>query len=95
MDPENERVRRDVVSFVRRSTRMNDSQKGAWARHAPRFVLDIPTGQIPTSIAEGATVDWDVTFGRSAPRIVEIGSWVGDSLVPLAAARPDVDFIAF
>ena len=88
-------MHRDVVSFVRRSTRMNDSQKGAWLRHADRFVLPLRVGPVPTSVEEGTHVDWDATFGREAPRIVEIGSGVGDSLVPMAAARPDVDFVAF
>ncbi|MDO5736458.1 MAG: tRNA (guanosine(46)-N7)-methyltransferase TrmB [Propionibacteriaceae bacterium] len=95
MDSENERVRRDVVSFVRRSTRMNDSQKGAWERHAAEFVMDIPVGNLPTTIAEGTEVDWESTFGRQAPLIVEIGSGKGDSLVPMAQARPEVDFVAF
>ena len=88
-------MHRDVVSFVRRSTRMNDSQKGAWARHADSFVLPLRVGAVPTSVEDGTQVDWDATFGRHAPRIVEIGSGVGDSLVPMAAAQPGTDFIAF
>ena len=95
MDPVQKRVQRDVVSFVRRSTRMNDSQQKAWARHAEEFVMDVPAGDLPMTIAEGTHVDWDATFGRHAPRIVEIGSGKGDSLVPMAAAQPEVDFIAF
>ncbi len=95
MDSENERVHRDVVSFVRRSTRMNDSQKGAWSRHAESFVLPLRVGAVPTSVVDDMRVDWDATFGRRARRIVEIGSGVGDSLVPMAAARPEIDFVAF
>ncbi|MEO7589040.1 MAG: tRNA (guanosine(46)-N7)-methyltransferase TrmB [Arachnia sp.] len=95
MDQTEEQVHRDVVSFVRRSKRMNDAQKGAWSRHASTFVLSLPVGHVPTSVAEGAHVDWEEIFNRQAPRIVEIGSGVGDSLVPMAAARPDVDFVAF
>lgn len=74
---------------------MNDAQQKAWDRHAARFVLDIPNGELPASIAEDTHVDWDAMFGRRAPRIVEIGPGKGDSLVPMAAARPDTDFIAF
>ncbi len=95
MDPDQRRVHRDVVSFVRRSTRMNDSQKGAWLRHADSFIIPLRVGPVPTSVKDGTHVDWDATFGRRAPRIVEIGCGVGDSLVPMAAARPDVDFVAF
>ena len=74
---------------------MNGAQQKAWNRYASDFVLDIPNGELPASIAEGTHVDWDATFGRSAPRIVEIGPGKGDSLVPMAAARPDTDFVAF
>lgn len=74
---------------------MNGSQQKAWERHASEFVVNVPAGELPLTIAAGARVDWDAVFGRSAPRIVEIGSGVGDSLVPMAAARPEVDFVAF
>ncbi len=87
--------RRGIVSFVRRSPRMNESQHKAWERWAARFVVDVPRADRDTSVAPDAGVDWDAEFGRRAPRIVEIGSGGGDSLVPMAKARPDVDFIAF
>lgn len=74
---------------------MNESQQKAWGRHAAEFLLDVPIGDLPASIADGAQVDWDATFGRKAPRIVEIGSGNGDSLIPMAAARPEMDFVAF
>lgn len=74
---------------------MNESQQRAWGRYASEFVVDVPAGPLPLTIAAGVRVDWDAVFGRSAPRIVEIGSGVGDSLVPMAQARPDVDFVAF
>ncbi|MDO5082169.1 MAG: tRNA (guanosine(46)-N7)-methyltransferase TrmB [Arachnia propionica] len=93
MDPS--RPHRSVVSFVRRSTRMNESQAAAWERYRDRFVVAVPQAERNTSIAEDAVVDWDAAFGRRAPKIVEIGSGGGDSLVPMAAARPEVDFIAF
>lgn len=74
---------------------MNDAQQKAWARHARDFVVEVPSGPLPLTAAPDATVDWDARFGRVAPRIVEIGCGVGDSLVPMATARPEVDFIAF
>lgn len=80
---------------MRRSARMNDSQRGAWDRHAADFVVEVPSGELSTSIAEGASVDWSVEFGRTADLVVEIGSGAGDSLVPMAAARPEADFVAF
>ena len=95
MEVRDNRPERGVVSFVRRSIRMNESQTKAWDRFSHRFVVDVPSGRLSTSVADDAHVDWDEVFGRSASRIVEIGSGNGDSLVPMAKARPDVDFIAF
>ncbi|MCC2592247.1 tRNA (guanosine(46)-N7)-methyltransferase TrmB [Tessaracoccus sp. OS52] len=89
------RPHRGVVSFVRRSTRMNESQARAWDRFAAQFVVDVPVGELSTWVSEDAQVDWEGEFGRSAARIVEIGSGNGESLVAMAAARPDVDFVAF
>lgn len=86
---------REVVSFARRSARMNESQTRAWERHATDWVLDLPREQRSTTISRDATVDWAEVFGREAPLVVEIGSGAGDSLVPMAAARPEVDFVAF
>src|SRR5690554_2329223 len=74
---------------------MNESQQKAWERLSPDFVVDVPSGELDTSVAASAFVDWDETFGREASRVVEIGSGNGDSLVPMAAARPEVDFVAF
>lgn len=74
---------------------MNESQQLAWDRHHERFVIPVRTAERETTLADDATVDWDEVFGRRAPRVVEIGSGSGESLVPMAAARPEVDFIAF
>ncbi|WP_040157773.1 tRNA (guanosine(46)-N7)-methyltransferase TrmB [Nigerium massiliense] len=89
------RVHRDVVSYVRRSARMNDSQRRAWETHAGRYLVEVPTRETSTSIAEDAHVDWDAAFGRHAPRVVEIGPGRGEALASLAAAHPEVDIVAF
>ena len=88
-------VRRDVTSFVRRSTRMRPQQRRAWERHYDQFVLRLPRAETTASIKPGASVDLNAVFGRSAPLIVEIGPGTGDSLVPMAKARPSVNFLAF
>lgn len=90
-----QRTHREVVSFVRRSARMNPAQAKAWALHRERFVVNIPQAATTTSIAPHAHVDWSAVFGREAPLIVEIGSGIGDSLVPMAKERPNVNVIAF
>ena len=74
---------------------MNESQARSWERHRNAYVLDVPRGELSTSIAEGAVVDWADEFGREAPLIVEIGSGAGDSLVPMAAGRPEANVVAF
>lgn len=94
MSAERERVHREVVSFVRRSARMNPSQLKAWEAHQD-WVVRLPTRGSSTSVAASAEVDWTDTFGRSAPLTVEIGSGTGEALVPIAAAHPDRDFLAF
>lgn len=88
------RVQREVVSFVRRSTRMNPGQERAWADR-DRWLVEVPRKTTSTSIDDAATVDWSAVFGRTAPLVVEIGSGTGDSLVAMATADPDRDHIAF
>jgi tRNA (guanine-N7-)-methyltransferase len=85
-----------VTSFVRRSARMRDSQRRAYEGQLGRLVLDVPQGELRTSVADDAAeLDLPATFGRTAPVVVEIGCGPGDSLVPMALARPEVDVLAF
>ncbi len=89
-----------VVSFVRRSSRMNPSQRQALELLADRYVVDVPTGELSTSIAAGASIDWHGTFGRpvgpgASELMVEVGSGTGDALVASARANPDASLIAF
>lgn len=90
-----DRVRREVVSYVRRSARMNDSQSRAWDAHARDWVLQFPPRAASTSIADHSSVDWDAAFGRSAPLVVEIGPGRGESLAALASAHPELNIVAF
>jgi tRNA (guanine-N7-)-methyltransferase len=89
------RVTREVVSFVRRSARLSPSQRKAWDDHRDRWVLDVPQGETDTSIDPGFSVDLDDVFGRRAPLVVEIGSGMGGSLVPMAKQRPQSNVLAF
>ena len=95
MDPLPPRLHRDVVSYVRRSTRMNESQERAWFRYKQQYVVAVLRGDLSTSVAPEARVDWAEQFGREAPLIVEIGSGGGDSLVPMAKGRPESNVVAF
>lgn len=89
------RIHRDVVSYVRRSGRMNESQQRAWDTHRDAWVIDLPSGERRTSVSPGAAVDWTAAFGRDAPLKIEIGSGTGHAITALAEAMPDANLVAF
>jgi tRNA (guanine-N7-)-methyltransferase len=74
---------RAVRSFVMRAGRMTVAQERAWRELWP--VLGVPEGD--------DTLDLPTLFGRDAPRTLEIGFGNGDSLVALAVAHPDRDYL--
>ncbi len=79
---------REVLTYSRRGSRFTHRQAAAWeAHHAAWVIPDAAVDEPSFSLAE-----W---FGRDAPLIVEIGSGVGEATAVLAAARPDVDVLAF
>ncbi len=90
-----ERIHRDVVSYVRRSGRMNAAQQRAWDLHHDDWVVDLPAGERVTSIDPDARIDWAGVFGREAPLLVEIGSGTGHAVASLAEAHPHANVIAF
>ncbi|MEA5647440.1 MAG: hypothetical protein R5N60_08425, partial [Cutibacterium granulosum] len=59
--------RRGVVSFVRRSPRMNVSQQKALVRLSDRYLVDVPRVTTRTSVGAGSTLDVAGIFGRTAP----------------------------
>jgi tRNA (guanine-N7-)-methyltransferase len=88
-------IHRDVVSYVRRSGRMNESQQRAWDAHHDAWVIDLARGERRTSISPDASVDWTAVFGRPAHLKVEIGSGTGHAITALAETMPDADLVAF
>lgn len=93
--PVAERIHRDVVSYVRRSGRMNESQQRAWDAHHDDWVVGLPAGERRTSVSAEASVDWSAVFGREAPLKVEIGSGTGHAVTALAQAMPEANVVAF
>ena len=75
--------RRPIRSFVVRAGRMGPGQVRALAELGPRFVLPYTAQR----------VDFDVAFGRHAPRVLEIGFGMGDATANIAQALPGTDFI--
>lgn len=82
-DPETGKVMRRVRSFVLREGRLTDGQRQALEQLWHRYGLE----------REGGALEPQAVFGRQAPRVLEIGYGMGQSLAAMAAAEPDKDFI--
>jgi tRNA (guanine-N7-)-methyltransferase len=74
---------RTIRSFVTRAGRLTAGQERALSQLWPKFGVAF----------EAKALDFDVTFGRSAPRVIEIGFGNGDHLLALAAAHPERDYL--
>jgi tRNA (guanine-N7-)-methyltransferase len=74
---------RHIRSFVRREGRITVAQQRALETLWPRFGVTLGS----------AALDLDLIFGRNAPRILEIGFGMGDSLLACASAHPEIDYL--
>jgi tRNA (guanine-N7-)-methyltransferase len=72
-----------VKSYVKREGRLTKGQEKALVDYWPTMGIDY--ADAPLSLSD--------VFGRTAPVVVEIGFGMGKSLVEMAAASPDKDFI--
>ncbi|MCC6208496.1 MAG: tRNA (guanosine(46)-N7)-methyltransferase TrmB [Gammaproteobacteria bacterium] len=82
-EPAAERVNRPIRSFVRREGRMTEAQRRAFDEFGPRYLLDF----------QEAPCDLDAVFGRTAPRTLEIGFGMGDSVLDMARRHPERDHL--
>jgi tRNA (guanine-N7-)-methyltransferase len=74
---------RPVRSYVLRQGRISAAQQRAWRELLPRY-----------GVAYSAQpLDLDALFGRHAPKFLEIGFGMGETLADMAAAHPDSDYI--
>lgn len=78
-----EDYQRRIRSFVMRAGRMTEGQQKGWDQGFPRFGYCYDQGPF----------DWDRAFGRAGKRVVEIGFGMGDSLLAMAEAQPDVNYL--
>lgn len=76
--------RRPIRSFVLRQGRFSPAQRRACEALLPRF--GIPFAPV--------TLDLTAAFGRGNPKILEIGSGMGEATAAIAETRPDDDFLA-
>lgn len=72
-----------IRSYVIRAGRITEGQRAAFDDCWPRYGLSLHDGRL----------DLEATFGRVAPRVLEIGFGMGDSLLAMAQQEPDKDFI--
>jgi tRNA (guanine-N7-)-methyltransferase len=77
------RTPRPIRSFVLRQGRMSPAQQRALDALLPRYGVAF----------QRAPLDLDRVFGRSAPRVLEIGCGMGETTARIAAEQPAVDFL--
>lgn len=82
-DPDTGKVMRRVRSFVLREGRLTRGQQRALETLWPVYGLERADG----------VLDPEKVFGRKAPLVLEIGYGMGQSLLAMAAAEPDRDFV--
>ena len=76
--------KRHLRSFVLRQGRVTPAQQRACDMLLPRFGIEYAAQQLDLAQA----------FGRSAPKILEIGFGMGDSTAAIALAHPENDYLA-
>ena len=74
---------RSIKSFVKRQRKLTPRQEKAFAFAWPTFGIEINEGLLSL----------DKSFGRTAPKICEIGFGHGDTLIPMAKNNPDKDYL--
>ena len=74
---------RSIRSYVLRQGRTTAAQARAHRELAP--VYGLPFGAAP--------LDLDRTFGRAAPKVLEIGFGMGETTAAIAAAHPEIDYL--
>lgn len=88
---------RKVLSFVRRSARLDARLQRAWDQHADRYLLDVTDGEHTLDPRDGFRLDAAFVreaWGNDHPLTIEIGSGQGENIVAAAAAHPERNFLA-
>ncbi len=83
MDIRPEYRKKSIRSYVVRAGRMTEAQRKAYDTGWSDYGLKLADGLIDT----------DSVFSRAGTKVLEIGFGMGDSLLQMAAAEPDTDFI--
>lgn len=88
---------RAVLSFVRRSARLDARLQRAKDSYSSKYLLDVSEGNGSLRLRKNLIIDreWiSKNWGNSNPLIVEIGSGQGENIVSAASANPNTNFLA-
>lgn len=91
---------RSVVSYVRRSTKLEGRLERAWEKYADEYMLYFEQGEFELGVSahESATREklaemWGEGWNSHGRIIVEIGTGQGENIVSAAAAHPEDNFV--
>lgn len=88
---------RTILSFVRRSGRLDARLARAYECYASQYLLDVTAGKGSLRLRDDVRItrDWIAqVWGNHHPLIVEIGSGQGENIVAAAEAHPALNFLA-
>lgn len=73
-----------IRSFVRREGRITDGQRQALEKYQEEYGV----------VFNKTRLDLDQLFNRSAPKVMDIGTGMGDTTISLAKRNPENDYLA-
>lgn len=88
---------RPLLSFVRRSGRLDARLQRAWDAYGERYLLDINDGEGSLRLRPGCTLDSAFVerhWGDDHSLTVEIGTGQGENIVAAAQSHPDRNYLA-
>lgn len=89
--------RRPVLSFVRRSGRLDKRLQKAWDRYSSEYLIQLNDSDTSLGMREG------LSFGRNSiahywgndhPLVVEVGTGQGENIAAAASAHPELNYLA-
>jgi tRNA (guanine-N7-)-methyltransferase len=89
--------RRPVLSFVRRSGRLDKRLQKAWDRYAEEYILPLNAEEDSLGVRQGLSFgsgEISAYWGNEHPLIVEVGTGQGENIVAAAASHPELNFLA-
>ena len=91
---------RSVVSYVRRSTKLEGRMERAWDEYSGEYLLNLEKGESELSVNPSLMLDrdalselWGEGFNENGRIIVEIGTGQGENIIAAAQSHPEDNFI--